>query len=280
MRIASWNVNSVKARLPNLTRWLQETAPDIACLQELKCVDEAFPREAVEALGYNVETHGQKTYNGVALLSKYPLEDVIRCLPGFEDEQARYIEAVVSANSAAVRVASLYLPNGNPVHASSETGGQKKATTEDSGDAFHEKYTYKLNWMAALEAHVKTLLSYEETFVLAGDYNVIPTPADCYAPDKWEGDALYRPETHAAFRRLLNLGLTEAVATLTVTDETTYTFWDYQGGARRKNNGIRIDHHLLSPLAADRLTNFGIDAHTRDWEKPSDHVPVWVELQQ
>jgi exodeoxyribonuclease-3 len=134
--------------------------------------------------------------------------------------------------------------------------------------------------MAALEAHAKTLLSYEETFVLAGDYNVIPTPADCHAPDKWDGDALYRPETHTAFRRLLNLGLTEAVATLAVTDDTTYTFWDYQGGARRKNNGIRIDHHLLSPLAADRLTNFGIDAHTRDWEKPSDHVPVWVELQQ
>ena len=267
MKIASWNVNSVKARLPNLTRWLEESAPDIACLQELKCVDEAFPREDIEALGYNVETHGQKTYNGVALLSKYPLEDLRRGLPGFEDEQARYIEAVVSANGSAVRVASLYLPNGNPV------------IPENSGDGFHEKYTYKLDWMAALEVHANTLLSSEETFVLAGDYNVIPTPADCHAPDKWEGDALYRPETHAAFRRLLNLGLTEAVSTLAVTDDTTYTFWDYQGGARRKNNGIRIDHHLLSPPAADRLIDFGIDAYTRDWEKPSDHVPVWVELE-
>ena len=266
MKIASWNVNSVKARLPNLKRWLEETAPDIACLQELKCVDEAFPREDIEALGYNVETHGQKTYNGVALLSKYPLEDVNRGLPGFEDDQARYIEAVVSANGTALRVASLYLPNGNPV------------IPKNGGKAFHEKFSYKLDWMAALEARAETLLSFEEAFVLAGDYNVIPTPADCYAPDKWEDDALYRPETHAAFRRLLNLGLTEAVATLAVTDETTYTFWDYQGGARRKNNGIRIDHHLLSPLAADRLANFGIDAHTRDWEKPSDHVPVWVEL--
>ena len=183
-------------------------------------MDEAFPREDIEALGYNVETHGQKTHNGVALLSKYPLEDVRRGLPGFEDDQARYIEAVASANGSALRVASLYLPNGNPV-------------TQERGEAFHEKYSYKLGWMAALEAHAKTLLSFEEAFALAGDYNVIPTPADCHDPDKWEGDALYRPETHAAFRRLLNLGLTEAVNTA-VTDDTTYTFWDYQGGARQE----------------------------------------------
>ena len=269
MKIASWNVNSVKARLPNVLRWLEEAQPDIACLQELKCVDDAFPRDDIEALGYNVETHGQKTYNGVALLSKYPLEDVSRGLPGLEDEQARYIEAVVSTqgstHGSAVRVASLYLPNGNPV-------------SQESSDGFHEKYTYKLNWMAALEAHASTLLSYEEAFVLAGDYNVIPAPADCHAPDKWEGDALFRPETHAAYRRLVHLGLTEAVSTLSVTDDTTYTFWDYQAGAWPKNNGIRIDHHLLSPLAADKLETFGIDKHTRDWEKPSDHVPVWIEL--
>ena len=259
MKIACWNVNSVKARLPNLLAWLQQAQPDIACLQELKCIDEAFPHSAVEALGYNIETHGQKTYNGVALLSKFPLEDVRRGLPDFADEQARYIEAVVSTSKGgAVRVASLYLPNGNPV---------------DS-----DKYGYKLDWMAALEAHAQNLLAHEEAFVLAGDFNVIPQAADCYAPESWEGDALYRPETRAAFRRLLNLGLTEIIGTMAVTGDDTYSFWDYQAGAWPKNNGIRIDHHLLSPLAADAFVQFGIDRHTRDWEKPSDHVPVWIEL--
>lgn len=261
MRIASWNVNSIKARLPNVIRWLEEEKPDIACLQELKCVDEAFPRSEIESLGYNIETHGQKTYNGVALLSRLPLEDVTRGLPDFEDEQARYIEAVVSTEQGALRVASLYLPNGNPVE-----GGAGP------------KYRYKLDWMAALEKHAQTLLSYEEAFVLAGDYNVIPTPADTHDPQAWEGDALFRPETHAAYRRLLNLGLTEALSTLHNTGDDTYTFWDYQGGARRRNHGIRIDHHLLSPLAADKLRNVHIDAHTRDWEKPSDHVPIVLEL--
>ena len=259
MKIACWNVNSVKARLPLVLRWLEEAQPDIACLQELKCVDEAFPRAEIEALGYHVETHGQKTYNGVALLAKRPLEDVMRGLPGFEDEQARYIEAVISTDSGALRVASLYLPNGNPV---------------DS-----PKYPYKLDWMAALEARVKELLPLEEAFVLAGDYNVSPQPQDCYDAKAWEDDALFRPETRAAFRRLLNLGLTEAVAMRAVTGDDTYTFWDYQGGAWPKNKGIRIDHHLLSPRAADALTGFGIDSHTRDWPKPSDHVPVWVDLQ-
>jgi len=259
MKIACWNVNSVKARLPLLVRWLEEAQPDIACLQELKCVDEAFPRADIEALGYHVETHGQKTYNGVALLSKRPLEDVTRGLPDFEDDQARYIEAVVSTDTGALRVASLYLPNGNPVDG--------------------PKYPYKLNWMAALEARVETLLPLEEAFVLAGDYNVIPQPQDCYDPAAWADDALFRPETRAAFRRLLNLGLTEAVAMRAVTGDDTYTFWDYQGGARPKNKGIRIDHHLLSPRAADALCDIGIDSHTRDWERPSDHVPVWVDLQ-
>ena len=262
IKIASWNVNSIKARLPNVLRWLEEAQPDIVGLQELKCVDEAFPRADIEALGYNVETHGQKTYNGVALLSKLPLEDVSRGLPDFEDEQSRYIEAVVSTQNGAVRVASLYLPNGNP-------------TGDDGSDP---KYTYKLNWMAALEAHAQTLLGYEEAFVLSGDYNVIPTPEDCYNPASWEGDALYRPETHAAFRRIINLGLTEAVASSAQTGGDTYTFWDYQAGAWPKNNGIRIDHHLLSPLAADKLNGFDIHRHTRDWEKPSDHVPVVIEL--
>ena len=267
MKIASWNVNSIKARLPNVLRWLEEAQPDIVGLQELKCVDEAFPRAEIEALGYNVETHGQKTYNGVALLSKLPLEDVSRGLPrhegaDFEDEQSRYIEAVVSTDKGAVRVASLYLPNGNP--------------TGDDGQ--HEKYVYKLNWMATLEAHAKTLLGYEEAFILSGDYNVIPTPEDCYNPASWEGDALYRPETHTAFRRIVNLGLTEAVGSTAQTGDDTYTFWDYQAGAWPKNNGIRIDHHLMSPLAADMLVGFDIHRHTRDWEKPSDHVPVVIEL--
>lgn len=261
MKIASWNVNSIKARLPNVLTWLQEAQPDIACLQELKCVDEAFPRMEIEALGYNVETHGQKTYNGVALLSKFPLEDVTRGLPNFEDEQSRYIEAVVSTPTEAVRVASIYLPNGNPT---------------DGGTG--PKYTYKLNWMAALEAHARDLMRHEEMVVLAGDYNVIQNESDVFNASLWEGDALYRPETHAAFRRLLHLGLTEAVASLSVTDENTYTFWDYQAGAWPKNHGIRIDHHLLTPLAADRLRGFGIDKHTRDWERPSDHVPVWIDL--
>ncbi len=262
MKIATWNVNSVKARLPNVLRWLEEEAPDIVCLQELKCVDDAFPHTEIEALGYNVETHGQKTYNGIALLSKLRLEDVTRGLPNFEDVQSRYIEAVVcSPKGTGVRVASLYLPNGNPV--------------ENGGGA---KYTYKLDWMAALTAHAKTLLSYEEALVLAGDYNVIACPKDTYDPAAWEGDALFRPETDRAFRRLLNLGLTEALSSLQDTGEHTYTFWDYQGGARRRNHGIRIDHHLLSPLAADKLNGVYIDAHTRDWEKPSDHVPVVMAL--
>lgn len=262
MKIATWNVNSIKARLPNVLRWLSEEQPDIVGLQELKCVDEAFPRADIEALGYNVETHGQKTYNGVALLSKLPLEDVSRGLPDFEDEQSRYIEAVVSTEKGALRVASLYLPNGNPV----------------GDDGLHEKYTYKLNWMNALQAHAKTLLSYEEAFILSGDYNVIQQPEDCFNPEGWEGDALYRPETHAAFRAIVNLGLTEAVASLAQTGDDTYTFWDYQAGAWPKNNGIRIDHHLMSPLAADLLASFDIHSHTRDWEKPSDHVPVVVEV--
>ena len=262
MKIASWNINSVKARLPNLLRWLAEAEPDIVCLQELKCVDEAFPREEIEALGYNIETHGQKTYNGVALLSRLPMEDVTRGLPDFDDEQARYIEAVISLpQNKTVRVASLYLPNGNPV--------------ENGKGA---KYRYKLDWMAALHAHAKTLLTYEESFVLAGDYNVIPTEADTYDPPAWEDDALFRPETRAAFYRLMNLGLTEALGALYETGDDTYTFWDYQSGARRKNHGIRIDHHLLSPRAADQLQSVHIDAHTRDWEKPSDHVPVVLEL--
>jgi len=263
IEIASWNVNSVKARLPNLVQWLKEHKPDLVCLQELKCLEEAFPRDEIESLGYNVAIHGQKTYNGVALLSRFPLEDVTRGLPDYTDEQARYIEAIISTQTCALRIASLYLPNGNPVEAVKGGGA---------------KYKYKLEWMAALQAHVENLLTYEEMFVLAGDYNVIPSAADVYNPPAWEADALYRLETRTAWRRLLNLGLTEAVGALVNTGEQTYTFWDYQRGAWPKNNGIRIDHHLLSPLAADRLRGFTIDRDTRGWEKPSDHAPIRITL--
>jgi exodeoxyribonuclease-3 len=257
MRIATWNVNSVNARLETVLRWFEEAKPDVACLQEIKCVDEKFPAEAFERLGYNVAVHGQKTYNGVALLSKAPLEDVTRGLPeGEGDDHARYIEAVVSGPQP-VRVASIYLPNGNPV-----------AT---------EKYAYKLAWMGRLQRHAKTLLALEEPFALLGDYNVIPEPRDAEFPKNWVNDALFQPESRAAFRAMKNLGLTEAYLQA---DGATgaYTFWDYQAGAWERNNGIRIDHALLSPQAADKLMGVSIHRDVRSWNKPSDHVPLVVEL--
>ncbi len=257
MRIATWNVNSVNARLETVLAWFEEAKPDVACLQEIKCVDEKFPREAFERLGYNCEVHGQKTYNGVALLSKHPLEDLTRGLPGDEsDEQSRYIEAVVSGPRP-VRVGGLYLPNGNPIGT--------------------DKFAYKLAWMARLNAHASRLLALEESFVLCGDYNVIPEPVDCSDPAMWSGDALYRPESRAAFRALKNLGLTEANLEVGE-DPHGYTFWDYQAGAYRRNIGIRIDFALLSPQAADRLRGCVIDKHVRGWDKPSDHVPVVIDL--
>ena len=257
MRIATWNVNSVNARLETVLRWFEEAAPDVACLQEIKCVDEKFPTEAFERLGYNVAVHGQKTYNGVALISKTPLEDVRRGLPGDPgDEQARYIEAVVSGPRP-VRVGCLYLPNGNPVNT--------------------EKFTYKLGWMARLNAHARELLTWEEPFVLLGDYNVIPERRDAENPDNWTGDALFQPQSRAAFRALKNLGLTEAFLEADGA-AGAYTFWDYQAGAWQRNNGIRIDHALLSPQAADLLTGVSIHRDVRSWEKPSDHVPLMVEL--
>ena len=263
MKIATWNINGIKARHNNLIAWLKEAQPDIACLQEIKSVDENFPREEIENLGYNLETHGQKTFNGVALLSKLPFDEVNRGLPGLDgqpdesDEQARFIEGMFSVNGSSLSVVSLYLPNGNPV----ET----------------EKFPYKLHWMERLEAWARRKLAREEAFILAGDYNVIPMPEDCHDPKAWTGDALFRPESRTAFRRLCNLGLTEAVRNVTDAAET-YTFWDYQAGAWQKNNGIRIDHLLMSPEAACMLDRAEIDKFTRDWEKPSDHVPVWVEI--
>jgi len=262
MKIATWNINGIKARHDNLIEWLRQEEPDVACLQEIKSVDENFPREEIESLGYNLETHGQKGFNGVALLSKLPFDEVNRGLPLLseaddEDAQARFIEGVFSLSSGAISVVSLYLPNGNPVDT--------------------EKFPYKLKWMERLEAWARKKLEQEEAFILAGDYNVIPMPEDCHDPKAWEGDALFRPESRAAFRRLLNLGLTEAIRTTTDADKT-YTFWDYQAGAWPKNNGIRIDHLLMSPEAAILLKSADIDKHVRDWEKPSDHVPVWVDI--
>ncbi|WP_102958247.1 exodeoxyribonuclease III [Mangrovicella endophytica] len=260
MLIATWNINGVRARIDALTAWLTERSPDIVCLQEIKSLDDGFPRQAVEALGYHVETHGQKGFNGVALLSKVAPDNgsVSRGLPGDEsDEQSRFIEACWTVNGQRVRVASLYLPNGNPLGT--------------------EKFTYKLSWMQRLEAHAIARLSDEDALILAGDYNVIPEPEDCRNPAAWLGDALYQPESRAAYRRLLNLGLLDAVRATTAAGEV-YTFWDYQAGAWQKNNGIRIDHLLLSPEAASRLGSVGIDKHVRGWEKPSDHVPVVIDL--
>ena len=258
MRIATWNINGVKARLEQARTWLGEAQPDVVCLQEIKSVDEGFPREAFEGLGYNVQVHGQKGFNGVAILSKQPPELVRRGLPGDEsDVQARYIEVLVPAGSSVVRVGGLYLPNGNPIGT--------------------EKFTYKLAWMRRLEAHARDLLALEEPFVLAGDYNVIPTPLDAKNPANWVEDALYQPESRALWQRLVNLGLTDALRACHP-GPGVYTFWDYQAGAWQKNNGIRIDHLLLSPQAADKLKAAGVDKHVRAWEKPSDHVPVWVEL--
>ncbi|MEL6735077.1 MAG: exodeoxyribonuclease III [Pseudomonadota bacterium] len=263
MKIASWNINGIKARHDVLIAWLEQAKPDIACLQEIKSVDEAFPAEAIEALGFNVETHGQKGFNGVAILSRIPFDEVNRGLPLIDenaepDEQARFLEGVFSLDGKALRVVSLYLPNGNPV--------------DDP-----RKFDYKLSWMDRLHAWSKERLLLEEPLVLAGDYNVIPQPWDCWSPSVWEGDALFRDETRQRFRALVNLGFTEALRASTDAADT-YTFWDYQAGAWPKNHGIRIDHLLLSPEAAPMLQTCDIDSHVRDWEKPSDHVPIWVEL--
>jgi exodeoxyribonuclease-3 len=258
MRIATFNVNSIAQRIEPLKQWLKEREPDVVCLQELKCVDQAFPRGPFEDLGYNVATHGQKTYNGVAILSKLKFDEIEARLPGDKaDEQARYLEAVISVKGGVVRVASIYLPNGNP----------------PDGD----KYRYKLAWMERLIAHANARLALEEPMVLAGDFNVIPTDADVHDPKRWEGDALFLPQTREKFRELTNLGLTEAVRA-TSEDSGLYTFWDYQAGAWQKNHGIRIDHLLLSPQAADRLMAAGIDKDVRGRLKPSDHVPVWIDL--
>ncbi|MBS0572915.1 MAG: exodeoxyribonuclease III [Proteobacteria bacterium] len=257
MKIATFNINGIKARAEALTAWLDAARPDVALLQEIKSVDEGFPRDLFEDRGYFVETHGQKGFNGVAILSKLPLEDVERGLPGDEgDEQARWIEATV-VGASALRLCGLYLPNGNP--------------------APGPKYDYKLAWMARMKARAADLLAAEMPLVMAGDYNIIPQPEDAARPEAWTEDALFLPESRAAYRRILNLGFTEAFRAREPRPGH-YSFWDYQAGAWERNNGIRIDHLLLSPQAADLLMDCGIDKAARAGDKPSDHVPVWIEL--
>jgi exodeoxyribonuclease-3 len=259
LTIATWNVNSIKQREAACAQWLRREAPAVLCLQELKCQAEGFPRGIFQDLGYNCAVVGQKSFNGVAILSKFPIDEAITALPGdASDEQARYVEAVISLpGGKAIRVASIYAPNGNP--------------------APSPKLDYKLAWLARLKAHTETLLTYEEPLVLAGDYNIIPRPIDVYDPANWVEDALFRLESRQAFRRIMNLGLTDAVMACD-SRGGQYTFWDYQAGAWQKNLGLRIDHILLSPQALDRLASAQIDRKPRSWDKPSDHTPVLVGL--
>jgi exodeoxyribonuclease-3 len=266
-RIATWNVNSIKAHLASTLAWVKSEKPDVLLLQEIKCLDDGFPRMEFEDLGYNVETVGQKTYNGVAILSRHPMTVERRALPGAanEDEPARYIEALIEvpgetkkSKRHVLRAASIYLPNGNP-----------------SGS---DKFAYKLAWMTRLIDRAKALLKEEEILVLGGDYNVCPTDGDVYDPEGWRDDALCRPEARARYRELLHLGYTDAIAARHP-EPGNYTFWDYQAGAWAKDHGLRIDHLVLSPQAVDRLADCGIDKRPRGKEKPSDHVPVWCILE-
>ena len=257
MKIATFNINGTKARIEALLDWLDRTRPDVALLQEIKSVDQNFPTELFEERGYNVATHGQKSFNGVAILSKLPLEDVERGLPGDpDDEQARWIEATIVGKQA-LRICGLYLPNGNP--------------------APGPKFDYKLGWMERLHARAVDLMSDETPALMAGDYNIIPQAEDAARPEAWKDDALFRPESRAAYQRILNLGFTEAIRARNA-NPGVYTFWDYQAGAWNKNDGIRIDHFLLTPQCADLLEDCGVDTDERAGPKPSDHVPVWVEL--
>jgi exodeoxyribonuclease-3 len=259
MLFATWNINGIKARLDNAVQWLKAASPEVCCLEEIKTEDAAFPKEVIEELGYNVAVHGQKGFNGVAILSKRPFSDVRIGLPGDpSDDQARYLEAVVPSDSGVVRVAAIYLPNGNP--------------------PLTEKYDNKLRWMDRLIAHARDLLVLEEPLVLAGDYNVIPQPLDAKYPGNWVNDALFLPRTRERYGALIGLGLVDALRATSV-EGGIFTFWDYQAGAWQKDNGIRIDHILLSPQAADRLQATRIDKHLRAWERPSDHVPMIAELQ-
>lgn len=255
MRIATYNVNGVNGRLPVLLRWLEETTPDVVCLQELKAPQEKFPEQAIKDAGYHAIWHGQKSWNGVAILTRnLPVEEIRRVLPGDpEDSHSRYIEAKVNG----IIVGCLYLPNGNP--------------------APGPKFDYKLNWFKRLTEHSKSLLAMDAPVVLTGDYNVMPTEIDVYKPERWVDDALFRPETRTAFKYLLDLGWTDAIRKL-YPDKKIYTFWDYFRNAYERDAGLRIDHFLLSPSITGRLLSAGVDRNVRGWEKTSDHAPVWIEL--
>ena len=257
MKIASFNINGIKARTPALLDWLKKAKPDVALLQEIKSVDEAFPREIFEELGYNVETHGQKSFNGVAILSKYPLREIKCGLPGDKsDEQARWIEATIYLPHE-IKICCLYLPNGNPLPG--------------------PKYDYKLEWMDRLYHRAKELISSEKPSLMAGDFNIIPQAEDAASPKNWVNDALFKLESRSKFRKILNLGFLDAFRACN-DGSGHYTFWDYQAGAWNKNDGIRIDHFLLSPNCSDLLTDCKIDSDIRGREKPSDHVPIWIKL--
>jgi exodeoxyribonuclease-3 len=255
MRIATYNVNGINSRLPVLLRWLNETKPDVVCLQELKAPQDKFPENAIMDAGYKALWHGQKSWNGVAILTRnLEAQEICRALPGDpEDMHSRYIEAVVND----VRIGCLYLPNGNP--------------------APGPKFDYKLQWFQRLTLHAAELLALKKPVVLTGDYNVMPTEIDVYKPERWVNDALFRPETRLAFKTLVEQGWTDAIRKL-YPNEIIYTFWDYFRNAYERNAGLRIDHFLLSPDVNKRLTSAGVDRHVRGWEKSSDHAPVWVEL--
>ncbi|RZJ64214.1 MAG: exodeoxyribonuclease III [Flavobacterium sp.] len=255
MKIATYNVNGVNGRLPVLLKWLDEAKPDIVCLQELKAPQEKFPIEAITDAGYNAVWHGQKSWNGVAILARgHEIKEVGRVLPGDADDvQSRYLEAMVND----ILICCLYLPNGNP--------------------APGPKFDYKLKWFERFTTRAKTLLDFKIPVILLGDFNVMPTELDVYKPERWVDDALFRPETRAAFHNLIDQGWTDAIRKL-YPDEVIYTFWDYFRNAYGRNAGLRIDHFLLSPEIAPKLKAAGVDKHVRGWERSSDHAPVWIEL--
>ena len=254
VRIASWNVNSVRARLHNILDWLSNLEIDVILIQEIKCVEEQFPRLEFEALGYELAINGQKSYNGVAILSKSPITEVKNGLPNYlEDEQSRYIEAKIKG----VVFASIYLPNGNPINS--------------------DKFNYKIKWMERLKNHSKQLLDLELPIVLGGDFNVVPCDDDVHDPIRWQNDALCQPETRKRYRELINVGFSDAFRIFNDAPGR-YTFWDYQAGAWQNDHGVRIDHFLLSPQAADICSSCSIDTSPRGKSKASDHTPILVEL--
>jgi len=255
MKIATYNVNGINGRLNVLLRWLDEAAPDIVCLQELKAPQDNFPIKAINDAGYNAVWHGQKQWNGVAILARnMKIEEITRTLPGDdEDVQSRYIEALIDG----IVIACLYLPNGNPVPG--------------------PKFEYKLKWFDRLAERATILLSLKVPVLLIGDYNVMPTELDVYKPEKWINDALFKPEIRKAFAAIVSQGWTDAIRTL-YPDEKIYTFWDYFRNAYLRNAGLRIDHFLLSPQIASALHSGGVDRHVRGWEKTSDHAPVWIQI--